>query len=146
VLTLFLLTDLNIRLRPTILNMKPGTRVVSNSFGMGDWVPDQTVQLTQNCSSFCRAHLWIVPARVDGVWKSAAGDLVLEQKYQKLSGRLSAGNVVAPLTDGKMIGDEISFTAGGTLYSGRVKGEEIVGTSRSAAGSPTPWQAARVAK
>jgi hypothetical protein len=59
---------------------------------------------------------------------------------------LSAGNVVAPLTDGKMIGDEISFTAGGTLYSGRVKGEEIVGTSRSAAGSPTPWQAARVAK
>ena len=143
VLTLFLLTDLNIRLRPTILGMKPGTRVVSNSFGMGDWTPDETVQLTQNCSSFCRAHLWIVPAKVEGTWKSPSGDLVLEQKYQKLSGRLSSGNVVAPIADGKMNGDEISFTAGGTAYSGRVAGDAIGGTSKAASGSATPWQATR---
>jgi SAM-dependent methyltransferase len=146
VLTLFLLTDLNIRLRPTILDMKPGTRVVSNSFGMGDWTPDETVQLTQNCSSFCRAHLWIVPAKVEGTWKSPAGDLVLEQKYQKLSGRLSAGNVVAPIADGKMSGEEISFTAGGTAYSGRVAGDAIEGTSTAAGGSATPWRATRAAR
>ena len=104
------------------------------------------MQLTQNCSSFCRAHLWIVPAKVEGTWKSPAGDLVLEQKYQKLSGRLSSGNVVAPIADGKMSGDEISFTAGGTAYSGRVAGDAIEGTSQAAGGGATPWRAARTAK
>jgi SAM-dependent methyltransferase len=146
VLTLFLLTDLNIRLRPTILAMKPGTRVVSNSFGMGDWTPDETVQLTTNCNSFCRAHLWIVPAKAEGTWKSAAGDLVLEQKYQKLSGRLGSGNLVAPIADGKMSGDRIGFSAGGTVYGGRVLGNAIEGTSQAAGGSAMPWKATRAAK
>src|SRR5207245_11298719 len=61
VITLFLLTELNLKLRPTILTLKPGTRVVSNTFRMGDWEPDQTVEL--GCDTYCTAYLWIVPAR-----------------------------------------------------------------------------------
>ena len=74
VITLFLLTDLNLKLRPTILTLKPGTRIVSNTFRMGDWEPDQTVEL--GCDTYCTAYLWIVPARVEGRWKTARGGLV----------------------------------------------------------------------
>src|SRR4051812_21188522 len=85
VLTLFLLPQLNERLRPTILNMKPGTRVVSNSFAMDDpagenWTPDQT-ETIQNCSSFCTAMLWIVPAKAAGTWQLGANTLTLDQKF-----------------------------------------------------------------
>lgn len=81
VLTLFLLPELNVKLRPTILNMRPGTRVVSNSFQMGDWKPDQSATVTGDCGSWCTAHLWIVPAKVAGTWKLAHGDLTLTRQY-----------------------------------------------------------------
>src|SRR5678809_1161592 len=75
VITLFLLTDLNIRLRPQILALKPGTRVVANTFNMGDWVPDDTVEIPyETChSSWCVAHLWIVPAKVAGTYRTSLG-------------------------------------------------------------------------
>jgi len=142
VLTLFLLTDLNIKLRPTILNMKPGTRVVSNSFGMGDWTPEETAILAEGCTSFCRAHLWIVPAKVDGAWQLGQGQLTLEQKYQNFTGRLTTGNVIAPISNGKLNGDEIVFTAGGTQYTGRVRGNAMEGTAKSG-GAEAKWQATR---
>jgi hypothetical protein len=142
VLTLFLLTDLNIKLRPTVLKMKPGTRVVSNSFGMGDWEADQTVQAPEGCQSFCRAHLWIVPANVDGTWQLGESTLTLQQKYQKFSGTLTTGNVVAPIRDGKLDGERISFTAGGAIYTGQVSGNAMDGTSKSS-GTERKWQAWR---
>jgi hypothetical protein len=142
VLTLFLLTDLNIKLRPTILDMKPGTRVVSNSFGMGDWTPEETAILSEGCTSFCRAHLWIVPAKVGGNWQLGQGQLTIEQKYQKFTGKLTTGNAVAPIADGKLNGVEISFTAGNTQYKGRVSGAAMEGTAKSGAGE-TKWQATR---
>lgn len=145
VLTLFLLTDLNIRLRPTILNMKPGTRVVSNTFMMGDWEPDDKVEAPPGCSSFCKASLWIVPVQVEGTWQTGQSELVLEQKYQAISGRLKTGNVIAPVTNGKMIGDRIAFSAGGTQYTGTVVGNAIEGASK-AGGGEAKWQAARVTK
>ena len=92
VITMFLLPDINLRLRPTILKLKPGTRIVSNSFPMGDWEPDRRVELTQEkgCeTSWCTALLWIVPANVAGTHKVAQGDLKLEQKYQMLTGTLT---------------------------------------------------------
>jgi SAM-dependent methyltransferase len=141
VLTLFLLPDLNVKLRPTILNMKPGTRVVSNSFSMGDWQADDTVGANEGCTSFCRAYFWVVPARVQGTWKLLEGELALEQKYQVISGTLKAGNVLAPV-NGKLRGDDISFTAGGTEYTGRVSGSTMEGISKSA-GSDAKWQAIR---
>ena len=145
VLTLFLLTDLNIRLRPTILKMKPGTRVVSNTFMMGDWEPDDKVEAPPGCSSFCKASLWIVPAQVEGTWQMGQSELVLEQKYQAISGRLKTGNVIAPVTSGKMIGDRIAFSAGGTQYTGTVVGNAIEGASK-AGGGEAKWQATRAAK
>ncbi len=92
VLTLFLLPNINVRLRPKILEMKPGTRVVSNSFDMGDWTPDERVTVAEGCSNYCNALFWIVPANVQGNWKLPNGELALEQKYQNLSGTAKIGN------------------------------------------------------
>ncbi len=138
VLTLFLLPSLNIKLRPAILKMKPGTRVVSNTFDMGDWPADATEHLT-DCQSFCRAYLWIVPAQVDGVWQLGDSELSIEQKYQTFTGKLTTGNVVAPIK-GRLDGDRITFTAAGTEYSGRVTGNAMEGTAKP---SDTAWKAAR---
>ena len=143
VITMFLLPDINRRLRPKILDMKPGTRVVSNTFDMGDWQPDQTAEAGGECRSYCRALFWIVPAKVDGVWKTAQGDLKLDQKYQRFIGSLTgSGNVVAAITDGKLTGDQIAFTAGNVEYTGKVAGDTIEGTAKNASGS-TPFKATR---
>ena len=72
VITMFLLPSINLKLRPKILDLKPGTRIVSNSFDMEDWKPDQTERV-EGCTNWCTAHLWIVPAKVQGTWKTAAG-------------------------------------------------------------------------
>jgi len=136
VVTMFLLPDLNVRLRPTILNMKPGTRIVSNTFNMGDWNPDET-QTVSNCPNYCTSHLWIVPAKVDGSWKLPQGELKLTQTYQTFSGSL--GNT--PVTGGKLVGDQISFEAGGARYEGKVSGNTIQGTVRTS--TTTPFTARR---
>src|SRR5206468_3913332 len=95
VITMFLLPDINIKLRPKILNLKPGTRIVSNSFTMGDWSSDDTVIAKDGCISYCTAYLWIVPAKVEGNWQLADGELSLKQTYQMISGTLkSGGNTV----------------------------------------------------
>ncbi len=133
VLTLFLLPDLNLRLRPTILDMKPGTRVLSNSFDMGDWDADEKFEVgTSNCSSWCRGHFWIVPAKVEGTWKMGDSEITLKQAFQKVSGTVKTGNVVAPITAGKLTGDSITFTAGATTYTGKVSGDRIEGMAGSA--------------
>ena len=135
VLTLFLLPDLNIKLRPTILNMKPGTRVVSNSFTMEDWEADQTANVEQECTSWCTAYLWIVPAKVGGTWTTSRGDLTLTQQYQKITGTLGT----TPISDGRLHGTEITFKAGSTTYTGQVKGTSITGTTASG----QTWSATR---
>ena len=125
VITMFLLPDINLRLRPKILDMKPGTRVVSNTFDMGDGTPDQTVEATKDCTSYCKAHLWIVPAKAGGTWKLGDGELKIEQTYQMVTGQIKTGNVIAPITTGKLNGDTITFTAGGTQYTGKVSGSSM---------------------
>ncbi len=130
VITLFLLPSLNERLRPTILKQKPGTRIVSNTFPMGDWEPDETASVgTPDCSSWCRALLWIVPADVAGDWRLGNQDLKLTQQYQMLSGTLGS----TPITDAKMNGTAISFTAGSTKYAGTVDGKTMKGSNWTAA-------------
>jgi Methyltransferase domain len=124
VITMFLLPEINVKLRPKILNLKPGTRVVSNSFTMEDWEPDQTETISGECTSWCTALLWIVPAKVEGSWQLPQGTLTLKQQYQMLSGTLGS----TPITDAKMRGDEISFTAGKATYTGRVNGSSMQGT------------------
>jgi SAM-dependent methyltransferase len=142
VVTMFLLPSLNIKLRPTLLNMAPGTRLVSNSFDMGDWKADETAHVTDDCTGYCRAYLWIVPAKVDGTWKFGPSELSLEQQYQFFTGKLTTGNVVAPITDGKLEADKITFSAGGTQYTGQVKGGTMEGTGTTS-GVETRWQATR---
>jgi hypothetical protein len=122
VITLFLLPTINMKLRPAILNMRPGTRVVSNTFTMEDWQPDQTETVGGDCVSWCTAHLWIVPAKVQGTWDvQGRGTLTLNQNFQMLSGTLGNAQVSA----GKLRGDEITFTAGGTTYTGKVEGNTM---------------------
>lgn len=140
VITMFLLTDINLRLRPKILDLKPGTRIVSNSFDMGDWEPDERAEVKDGCTSWCRALHWVVPAKVEGTWKLPQGELALKQRYQMVTGTLKSGNVVAPITDGRLKGDVLTFTAGGVSYTGKVSGSKIEGTSGSAA---TAWQASK---
>ena len=137
VITLFLLSDLNLKLRPTILDMKPGTRIVSNTFGMNDWNPDQTLQGISD-TSWSTAHLWIVPAKVDGAWKFDGGQIKFTQQFQHITGTLTMGGKDMELS-GKLNGDKISFNAGNMEYTGTVSGNTISGAI-SGGGS---WNATR---
>jgi SAM-dependent methyltransferase len=143
VLTLFLLPDINLRLRPKILNMKPGTRVVSNSFDMADWTPDEDINLSKDCERFCTAHFWIVPAKVQGTWRLPKGELTLKQDFQKLSGTAKIGDTSADISNAKMTGDQIAFSIGDTSYTGKVAGNVMEGASKSASGE-SKWRATRV--
>ena len=142
VITMFLLPDINIRLRPKILDLKPGTRIVSNSFTMGEWSADDTVNVKDGCVSYCTAYLWIVPAKAEGSWQLAQGALTLKQSFQMITGTLNTGNNSTPIANGKLNGDQITFNAGGVLYSGRVNGNVMEG-SVSTGGS---WKATRAGK
>jgi precorrin-6B methylase 2 len=139
VITMFLLPSINLKLRPKILDLKPGTRIVSNSFDMEQWKADETATAS-GCNNWCTAYLWIVPAKVGGTWKLPQGELTLKQTFQMISGTLKSGNVIAPITNGKLNGDEITFTAGEGQYTGRVSGNSIEGTLNSG-GS---WKATRL--
>lgn len=127
VITMFLLPEINEKLRPKILGLKPGTRVVSNTFQMGDWKADDTVTLTsqEGCdTSWCTVLLWIVPARVAGSYKTPQGDLTLKQDFQMLSGTLRTEGKTVPV-QGKVRGEEISFKAGGREYHGKLNGKQL---------------------
>jgi len=125
VITMFLLPDINLKLRPKILALKPGTRVVSNTFTMGDWEADETADLASTCgASYCTALLWIVPARVAGSHKLPQGELKLKQSFQKLSGTLSTEGKTVPVT-GKVLGESITLSAGGRKYRGKLNGGHL---------------------
>jgi len=123
VITMFLLPSINMKLRPTILNMRPGTRIVSNTFTMEDWQPDQS-ETIQECSSWCTAHLWIVPAKVAGAWQMPQGTLTLTQQFQMVNGTLGS----TAISGGRLKGDALTFTVGNAVYNGRVEGNTIRGT------------------
>ena len=142
VITMFLLPDINLKLRPKILDLKPGTRIVSNSFTMGDWRADDTVTVKDGCVSYCTAHLWIVPAKVEGKWQIGDGELELKQTYQMISGSLKRGGKIVELANGKLKGEHITFNAAGSVYHGEVAGDTMQGTISSGGN----WTAKRSAK
>ena len=137
VITLFLLPDINMKLRPKLLDLKPGTRIASNSFTMEDWTPDESVTVNDCESSWCTAHFWVVPAKVEGSWQLPDGDLQLKQTFQMVSGTFRGQQIA----DGRLRGDELTFTAGGTRYTGKVNGREIRGQASGGGGSS--WTATR---
>ena len=139
VITMFLLSSINLKLRPKILELKPGTRIASNTFDMGDWKPDETASLP-GCNSWCTAHLWIVPAKVEGSWTLPQGNLTLKQTFQNISGTLKSSSSETPV-NGKLNGEQISFTAGSTTYTGIVSGNSMEGNAGG-----NKWSATRAAK
>ena len=143
VITMFLLPSINIKLRPKILDMKPGTRVVCNSFSMGEWEADESATIEDNDATPWRtALLWIVPAKVEGTWQLPQGALTLKQNFQMLTGSLKTGTSTVQITNGRLRGEQITFTAGGASYTGRVSGNAMEGTLKSGTSS-SAWKAAR---
>ena len=121
---MFLLSSINLRLRPELLDLEPGTRIVSNTFRMSDWEPDQESRIEGGCTSWCEALLWIVPAKVAGTWQVGNQSLVFTQEFQRVRGTLGTAEV----TDGRLSGRGISFMVGGARYTGTVNGDAITGT------------------
>lgn len=130
VVTMYLLPDVNLKLRPTLLDMPAGTRVVSHQFDMGDWASDFHERQGRR-----NLYLWVVPAKLDGKWtlKQAQGDdfvLELDQRYQRFEGAASRGDARYQIRDGWIRGKEIHFQlyteAGVHHYAGRVEGDTIV--------------------
>jgi SAM-dependent methyltransferase len=142
VITLFLLPELNLKLRPQILNLRPGTRIVSNTFPMGEWQPDQTADVTGECATYCTALFWMVPAKVEGEWKLPQGRLVLRQNFQTFSGTLGSDGTNVQIASGQLKGDVITFSAGGVVYTGRVRGSEMEEEFK-ASGTNGIWRAVR---
>jgi len=140
VITLFLLPELNLKLRPQLLGLKPGTRIVSNTFPMGDWMPDATADVEGECATYCTALLWIVPARVEGTWKHSQGQLALTQNYQMISGTLTSEGKSVPIANGQLRGNDVSFTVGNAQYTGQVTASGMRGDFR-AGGRTGTWSA-----
>ncbi|HTM61517.1 MAG TPA: class I SAM-dependent methyltransferase [Burkholderiales bacterium] len=127
VITMFLLPEINRKLRPTILKLKPGTRVVSNTFTMGEWQPDETYTLepNQGCeSSWCTVLFWVVPAQVAGTYKTSQGEFTLNQDFQMLKGVLKAGGRTMPI-EGKVRGEEITITNGAKTWKAKKNGTSL---------------------
>lgn len=144
VLTMYLLSRVNLDLRPRILTeMKPGSRVVSHAFNMGEWKPDRSEMVSGR-----NVYFWLVPAPVEGRWRVEAGersfDLELKQEFQQISGNASIDGKAVPIGDGALKGAEIAFTLAGAdgslVYSGVVDGDRI----RSAPGTTPSWTATRL--
>lgn len=143
VLVLFLLPENLSKLAPKFLGLRPGTRIVSNTYEIGGgWDPDTSDRVVGTCVSWCGAHLYIVPARVAGTWLLPQGELTLEQDFQRVSGTFEISGISLPVDDGRLRGDEIQFTVNGVDYAGRVDGETIEGVFKGRA-TTGPWAATR---
>ncbi len=172
VVTMYLLPRVNLELRPKLLELKPGTRIVSHDFNLDDWRPDETATInvrdkygSGSGDGESSVYLWIVPAKVTGPWqwqltvggKPQAYELVLDQKYQAITGTVRVGGRSVKLQDAKLRGDRINFgfsaaVNGGTLkheFAGRVAGGAIEGTvvlSGSRIQAQYEWNATRGVK
>jgi precorrin-6B methylase 2 len=142
VITMFLLPDINLKLRPKLLNLKPGTRIVSNSFTMEEWQADQTAHMEDSCQTWCTAYLWIIPAKVEGKWRLADGVLDIAQRFQLVSGSLIASGEKNTAVNGSLNGNKFTFKAGDAEYTGQVDGDTITGTVQ-VNGASTKWSATR---
>ena len=144
VITMFLLTEINLKLRPKLLDLRPGTRIVSNTFTMGAWTADHIVVAEQDCEHYCVAHFWIVPAKVAGRWQLTRGEMTLQQTFQIISGTLKTDSGIVEIANGRMEGARIDFGVGDTEYVGLVSGDRIDGVFRSPSGEGK-WGAALIA-
>lgn len=148
VVTLYLRDDVNLRLRPKLLReLRPGTRVVSHDFAMGDWQP-QRVLRAHGPDREHTIYFWLVPADASGTWHVTLGrgtgvareaTLRLTQRLAAVEGEVEAADVRTPIAGGRVTGDEIAFTAGGSVWRGRIRGD----TASGQAGDGMEWTARR---
>ena len=151
VVTMYLLPELNLRLRETLLQMEPGTRLVSHAFDMGEWQPDESATVEGRS-----AYLWIVPADVTGIWRlslpqgetTVTTTMSLGQEFQKVAGTVSLQGMDAPLRETRLAGSRIEFTitdadGGQRRFSGSVEGSRMRGTVRKSDGRTTEFHAER---
>jgi len=143
VITMFLLPDLNRRLMPKLLELKPGTRIITNSFSIDDWPYDEVEELDDEDISWNIAYMWIVPAKVEGLWKFSGGEMVLSQFYQTVEGTMKIGSESYRITDGKLRGNVLSFNCSGVNYKCIVNNNEMKGTVERG-GKASAWGAAKV--
>lgn len=139
VLALFLLPSNLDKLAPKFLALKPGTRIVNNTFNVTGWEADASETVEGSCTSWCTSMLNIVPARAAGTWRLGTDDLTLTQEYQMVSGTLGA----TAISGGRLRGEQITFKAGETEYTGKVTGDRMEGTATTS-GKTHAWSAARV--
>ena len=142
VLALFLLPHNLRRLTPKFLDMKPGSRIVSNAFPIDGWEADEVGMAEGDCGNWCSALLYIVPAKVAGAWRLPQGTLRIGQNFQRLSGELVSGATRTPLANLTLSGDRIGFTIGATYYAGRVNGDAMSGEATGA--RREQWKAIRM--
>ena len=138
VLALFLLPSNLDKLAPKFLTLRPGTRMVNNTFQVTGWEADASETVEGSCTSWCTSHLNIIPARAAGTWRLGANDLTLTQEFQMVSGTLGT----TPIAGGRLMGEQISFKAGDTQYTGKVSGDRMEGTATTA-GKTQSWTATK---
>ena len=140
VITMFLLPDINLKLRPKILDSQTRHADCLELFYHGRLEPGRELStISGDCTTWCTALLWIVPAKVAGHWQLADGELTLTQTFQQVTGTVKTSSNVSVIKNGKLNGDEISFNAGETDYTGRISGDTVTGVSKSGA----KWRATR---
>jgi hypothetical protein len=162
VVMLYLSPEVNLELRPKLLReLKPGTRVVSHAFHMRDWAPDSVVRVGQGFTQ-ATLYLWVVPARIDGLWQLVLETprveqwyvLDFEQRYQQLAGEARQDGRRLGISQGKLTGEQLTFTltenAGGAAVTHRFTGQLVGGALQGtvvSSGSQTPyrWRATRFA-
>lgn len=143
VITMFLLPEINLKLRPRFLDLKPGTRIVSNTFSMDDWEPDYEDLTEENWDSWYTALMWIVPAKVEGIWKLQKGELTIHQEFQKIYGTFTSNNKTSLINSGRLYGDHITFSIDGTEYTGHVNSKTNMGGTAKKGISKKGWFAIR---
>jgi precorrin-6B methylase 2 len=137
VLALFLVPENLDKLQNKFLAMKPGTRIVVNTFSVTDWDPDASETIGAPCTTWCTANLLIVPAQAAGKWHTGHAEMSLKQYYQVVRGTIGGENAI-----GRLRGDRLTLTAGATEYKGRVIGNRIEGIATTA-GKTSRWTATR---
>lgn len=144
VLALFLLPDNLSRLLPKFLELKPGSRIVTNTYEIPGWTADASETVREpSCTAFCVVFLYVVPAKVAGAWRMPEGDLVLEQDFQRLTGTIAIDGISLPIENGRINGAEISFSANGVDYAGRIDGDTMEGIAKGR-NTSTAWRGTRV--
>jgi hypothetical protein len=143
VVTMFLLPEINLRLRPKLLEMKPGTRIVSTTFTMQNWHYDDIAKIKDESSKWTTAYLWIVPAKVGGTWGYAGGELKLKQEFQIVSGELIKGGKSSEISAGRLKGSDLTFSADGVIYNCKVERNLMMGTAEKN-GNVTEWKAEKL--